>query len=437
MLLVGPADGAFHVAAGMARDAGAEVATATTIAAALACLRDQGAALVMIDVATDVCGFLADLAAERFAVPVIACGIDASAERAVAAIRAGARDYVPLPPDRELIAAAIREIAALPAGPLIGDHPAFRRALDFARAMGASHAPILLMGERGTGKERVAQAIHQAGRGGGTFVTIECAGVAPDILEYELFGHDGTAFPTARAQRRGAMTTARGGTVFLRDIEVLPATLQARLLAALDEPGAPRMIASARRPLEALVEAGRFRADLLACFALATVLLPPLRARGDDIALLAHGFGAMFAAAEGRSPPRLIEPTRRLLADYDWPGNVAELQDVMHRAVLLSSGAEILPDALVLADGSCLTAAMAATTAAAATPAPGGGGPVEMGALVGRTVEDVERDLILLTLERCRGNRTSASQILGISVRTMRNKLKTFVEAGIAVTPAL
>ena len=426
MLLVGPADGAFHVAAGMARDAGAEVATATTVEAALACLREQGAALVMIDIATDVCGFLADLAAERFAVPVIACGIDASAARAVAAIRAGARDYVPLPPDRELIAAAIREIAALPVGPLIGEHPAFRRALDFARAMGASHAPILLTGERGTGKERVAQAIHQAGRGGGTFVTIECAGVAPDILEYELFGHDGTAFPTARAQRRGAMTTARGGTVFLRDIEVLPATLQARLLNAIDEPGAPRMIASARRALDTLVDAGRFRADLLARFALATIVLPPLRARGGDIVLLARSFASSFAASEGHPDPVLADQTCRLLGGYDWPGNVAELQDVMHRAVLLSTGPDILPSALVLADGSCIAASSASAN-----------GPAEMGALVGRTVEDVERDLILLTLERCRGNRTSASQILGISVRTMRNKLKTFVEAGIAVTPAL
>jgi two-component system response regulator HydG len=426
MLLVGPADGAFHVAAGMARDAGAEVATATTVEAALACLREQGAALVMIDIAADVCGFLADLAAERFAVPVIACGIDASAARAVAAIRAGARDYVPLPPDRELIAAAIREIAALPVGPLIGEHPAFRRALAGQQDRGASHAPILLTGERGTGKERVAQAIHQAGRGGGTFVTIECAGVAPDILEYELFGHDGTAFPTARAQRRGAMTTARGGTVFLRDIEVLPAALQARLLNAIDELGAPRMIASARRALDALVDAGRFRADLLARFALATIVLPPLRARGGDIVLLARSFASSFAASEGHPDPSLADQTCRLLGGYDWPGNVAELQDVMHRAVLLSTGPDILPSALVLADGSCIAASAA-----------GGNGPVEMGALVGRTVEDVERDLILLTLERCRGNRTSASQILGISVRTMRNKLKTFVEAGIAVTPAL
>nr|WP_277923668.1 sigma 54-interacting transcriptional regulator [Sphingomonas sp. TREG-RG-20F-R18-01] len=426
MLLVGPPDGAFHVAAGMARDAGAEVATAGTVGAALACLREQGAALVMIDVAADVCGFLADLAAERFAVPVIACGIDASAARAVAAIRAGARDYVPLPPDRDLIAAAIREIAALPAGPLIGEHPAFTRAPEFARAMGASHAPILLTGERGTGKERVAQAIHQGGRGAGSFVTIECAGVAPDILEYELFGHDGTAFPEARAQRRGAMTTARGGMVFLRDIEVLPAPLQTRLLTVLDDPGAPRLIASARRALDPLVDAGRFRSDLLARFALATIVLPPLRARGTDIVHLARNFATSFAATEGRVAPRLTDETCRLLAGYDWPGNVAELQEVMHRAVLLSAGPDIAPNMLVLADGACIAATCSLST-----------GPAEMDALVGRTVEDVERDLILLTLERCRGNRTSASQILGISVRTMRNKLKAFVEAGIAVTPAL
>jgi two-component system response regulator HydG len=155
-------------------------------------------------------------------------------------------------------------------------------------------------------------------------------------------------------------------------------------------------------------------------------VLPPLRARGGDIVLLARSFASSFAASEGHPDPSLADQTCRLLGGYDWPGNVAELQDVMHRAVLLSTGPEILPSALVLADGSCIAASAAS-----------GNGPAEMGALVGRTVEDVERDLILLTLERCRGNRTSASQILGISVRTMRNKLKTFVEAGIAVTPAL
>ena len=420
MILIGPAGGAFSAAAMMARGAGAEVTGVDCLDAAMSVLRERGAALAMIDVGCDVAGFIAALAAERFALPVLACGIDVSAERAVAAIRAGAADYIPLPPDRELIAAAIRQIAMLPDRTLIGSDPAFRRAVEFARAMGASHAPILITGERGTGKQSVALAVHAAGGGGGFYI-VECAGVAADVLESELFGHATNAFPGAAAARRGALATARGGTLFLRDIDLLPPVLQPRLLAAIDEPAAPRLVASASRQLPALVEAVRFRADLLARFALATISLPPLRARGQDSQLLAESFAARFAAEEGLPLPQLTEAAVALVRGYDWPGNVAELQDAMHRAVLLSPGGTIGPNAIVLADGSTIA------------PQPSDP-PVD--ALVGRTVEEVERALILQTLEQCRGNRTSASQILGISVRTMRNKLKSFVEAGIVVSPA-
>ena len=423
ILLVGPAGGAFRAAAEIARGAGAEVELADAPAQALDLLRQHGAGMVMIDVATDVPGFMADLIEERFAVPVLACGIDAPAERAVAAIRAGAADYIPLPPDRELIAAAIRQIAVLPEQTLIGEDPVFTRALSFARAMGPSHAPILISGERGTGKQSVAHAVHAAG-GGGSFHTVECVGVAPDILASELFGHDAGAFPGARAQRLGAFTTARGGTLFLRDIDQLPCVLQQRVYGAIDEPGAPRLIASNSRAMGSLVEAGCFRADLLARFALASITIPPLRDRGDDVILLAKSFLSRFAAIEGRPAPILTQEAAQLIAGYEWPGNVSELQEAMHRAVLLADDGAIDGDTIVLADGSRIRSPIAEPSEAS----------VE--ALVGKTVEEVERALILQTLERCNGNRTSASQILGISVRTMRNKLKAFVEAGICNIPA-
>ncbi|WP_408078432.1 sigma-54-dependent transcriptional regulator [Sphingomonas plantiphila] len=422
-MIVGSRTGAFGEAAQMARDLGAEVTLAESPATALDQLRETGAGLVMIDVDTDVPEFMKTLQIERFAVPVLACGIDASADRAVAAVRAGARDYIPLPPDRDLIAAAITQLAQVDTSDLIGDDPAFRSALDFARAMAPAHAPILITGERGTGKERVAHTAHAAsGRHG--FVTVECAGVAANVLESELFGHTAGAFDGARAARRGAFATARGGTLFLRDIDRLPAPLQLRVLEAMSEADAPNVIASSTRRLSLFVEAGEFRSDLLARFALATVALPPLRQRGGDIPLLATAFAMRFAAMQGQPSPLIDPAAERLLVTYEWPGNVAELQEAMHRAVLLSPDGYIGPDAIVLADGSRITA-----------PAPAAGRPV-ISSLVGQTVEEVERALILETLERCQGNRTSASQILGISVRTMRNKLKAFVEAGIPVVPA-
>lgn len=423
LMIVGSSGGAFGEAAQMARDLGAEVMLAPTRGGALEQLRETGAGLVMIDVESDVPAFMKDLRAERFAVPVLACGIDASADRAVAAVRAGAKDYIPLPPDRDLIAAAIAQLAQIDTAALIGEDPAFLRALDFARAMAAAHAPILITGERGSGKERVAHATHAAsGRHG--FITVECAGVAPNVLESELFGHEVGAFDGARASRRGAFVTARGGTLFLRDIDRLPAPLQLRVLETMAEADAPNVIASTTRDLNLFVEAGEFRSDLLARFALATVALPPLRNRGGDIRLLAASFAIRFAAMQGQGSPLIDPAAERLLAYYDWPGNVAELQDAMHRAVLLSPDGYIGPEAIVLANGARITPA-----------APSTNRPV-IASLVGQTVEEVERALILETLERCQGNRTSASQILGISVRTMRNKLKAFVEAGIAVAPA-
>jgi two-component system response regulator HydG len=422
LMIVGASSGPFGEAARMARSLGAEVMIAETPDEALVHLRDAGAGLVMIDVDSDVPTFMRALIAERFAVPVLACGIDAPAERAVAAIRAGARDYIPLPPDRELIAAAIAQMAQADFAPIVGEDPAWLRALEFARAMAPAHAPILISGERGTGKERVAHATHAAsGRNG--FITIECTGVAAEVLESELFGHEAGAFEGALAGRRGAFATASGGTLFLRDIDRLPPAVQLRVLKAMGAPGAPNVIASTRRDLAALVDAGQFRSDLLARFALATVALPPLRARGGDIRLLAATFAARFAAMQCLPSPLIDPATETLLTSYEWPGNVAELQDAMHRAVLLSPDGYIGPEAIVLADGSRL-----------APPAPVAGKPL-IASLVGQTVEEVERQLILETLERCQGNRTSASQILGISVRTMRNKLKAFVEAGIAVVP--
>ncbi|UUX98923.1 sigma-54-dependent transcriptional regulator [Sphingomonas sp. J315] len=423
LMIVGASSGPFGEAARMAQSLGAEVMIAETATEALVHLRETGAGLVMIDVDSDVPSFMRALIVERFAVPVLACGIDAPAERAVAAIRAGARDYIPLPPDRELIAAAIAQMAQADFAPMVGEDPSWLRALEFARAMAPAHAPILISGERGTGKERVAHATHAAsGRSG--FITVECNGVAADVLESELFGHAAGAFEGALAGRRGAFSTATGGTLFIRDIDRLPAPLQLRVLKTMTAPGAPNVIASTRRDLAALVDAGQFRSDLLARFALATVALPPLRARGGDIRLLAATFAARFAAMQCLPSPLIDPATETLLTSYEWPGNVAELQDAMHRAVLLSPDGYIGPEAIVLADGSRL-----------APPASAAGKPL-IASFVGQTVEEVERQLILETLERCQGNRTSASQILGISVRTMRNKLKAFVEAGIAVVPA-
>lgn len=431
LLLVGAPGSEFHLAAEMAREAGAEVAVVDGTAAALEVLRLEGRDLVMIDVGCDVPAFLTQLRAERIGVPVLACGVHAPAERAVAAIRAGALDYIPLPPQRELIAAAIVSVCHRVSSP-VGSDPILARSMDYARAIAGSDAPILIAGESGTGKEVTARMVHVASGRAGRFVVVECAGVAAEVIESELFGHDAGAFADALARRAGRLEEAVGGTVFLREIGALPAATQARLAGWLQDriPSAPlraRLIASTSSDLAAQVSAGTFRADLHARLGLLRVELPPLRERSEDIERLAIHFAESLSVLNGLPPRPLAEDAIQALQRHVWPGNVRELEDVIHRALLLSHGPTIDSDALVLSDGSRL----AVPDEAASAPADS-----KIEPLVGRSMADVERDLILQTLKRCGGNRTTASVILGISVRTMRNKLKSFIEAGIAIAPA-
>lgn len=434
--LVGAQHSTFRQAAQMARDAGALVTLADSETVALEQLRRAGGDLVMMDVELDVPAFIGRLRAERIAVPLLACGIDAPAARAVAAVRGGARDYLPLPPDRELITAAILSVAR-PPRQMLGNCEAMQKAVSFASSMGATAAPILIQGEPGTGKEVMARLIHASSQRHGHFLTVECHGVAPEILESELLGHERGAFPGAVAQRIGRFDEAQGGTLFLRGVEALGPSLQGRLLetlqsgevrrggAATGSRQSARLIASSTKDIRALIDKGQFRADLFARLGLAEISLPPLRERGDDITALACHFAAKFAALYELPVRHFDIAATRALNSFAWPGNVRELEETIHRATLLSRSECIGVDALVHANGARLDQLQQEQ---------GDDMPVDQ--LVGHTVAEVERELILHTLERCGGNRTSASSILGISVRTMRNKLKSFVEAGIPVVPS-
>lgn len=431
LLLVGAPNSAFQLAATMASDLGAQVVLTDSAPEALTMLRDTGGDIVMIDIAQDVGGFIAQLRSERIAVPVLACGIDASADLAVAAIRAGARDYVPLPPQADLIAAAILSVVQYGTR-MVGEDPAFARATALGLAMAPSGAPLLVVGPLGCGKETFARAMHGASGRPGRCLVVDCAGGSDDILGSELFGHAAGEFDGAVARRRGRIEEAGSGTIVLRDVDALSTALQSRLLTVLQQQGgangnagrAGRIVATTYMDLDRAVAGGRFNAHLLARIGLVRIVLPALHARVGDIAELAQYFGERFALANGLPVRAFDAAASAMLQRHDWPGNVRELEDTVHRAVLLNRDASIGADAIVTADGQALDI----DSFDQAEPA---GGP-----FVARTVEDVERDLILHTLRHCRGNRTSASTILGISVRTMRNKLRSFIEAGIPVSPA-
>ena len=443
LLIVGALEGQLTEATKLAMEGGAKVAHAPSVDIALNSLRSgRGADLLLVDVMSDIAGLIAALEAERIAVPVVACGTESNAAAAVSAIRAGAKEYIPLPPDAELIAAVIAAVARESSDFLYRD-PAMQRVVRLADQIAASEASVLITGESGTGKEVMAKYIHaHSKRAGRAFISINCAAIPESLLESELFGHEKGAFTGAVARRIGKFEEANGGTLLLDEISEMDVRLQAKLLRAIQErlidrvggtrpvPVDIRILATSNRNLQDAVRAGSFREDLLFRLNVVNLKLPPLRERPGDIAALSEHFVGKYAKANGLGRRELSPEAREALLRAPWPGNVRELENTLHRAVLLAGGETIGPEAIAMPDGTGLTEVVA--TASLATQVAQAAEAVTRN-FVGRTVADVERDLILDTLDHVLGNRTHAANILGISIRTLRNKLNQYADEGIAV----
>ena len=384
---------------------------------------------------------------ERFNIPVVACGLRTDAEAAVRAIRAGAKEYVPLPPDPELIAAVLEAVTEENHAFLYRD-PAMNEVVRLADQIAGSEASVLITGPSGAGKEVLARYVHRRSqRAERPFISVNCAAIPENLLESELFGHERGAFTGAIARRVGKFEEANGGTLLLDEISEMDARLQAKLLRALQEREIDRVggskpvkvdirvIATSNRDLREEVAKGRFREDLLFRLNVVNLRIPPLRLRPLDIPLLAQHFERKYAEANGVPQRAIAEPTRQLLLSDPWPGNVRELENTMHRAVLLAQGPEIGPEAIVTPDGRHRRSDDAAIALGPEGQGEAGEARARDGgaAKVGRTVADVERDLIIDTLHHCLGNRTHAANILGISIRTLRNKLKQYTDEGLRV----
>jgi DNA-binding NtrC family response regulator len=450
LLIVGTLGGQLAVASRIVMDRGASVTHADTIEVALRTLRSgRGADLIMIDVGLDVGDLIHRLESELIHVPVVACGVASDARAAVAAIRAGAKEYIPLPPDPDMIAAVLAAVAEDGRDLVVRDE-AMARVVRLADQVAASDASIMITGESGTGKEVLAHHIHRkSNRAAKPFIAVNCAAIPEALLESELFGHEKGAFTGAVARRIGKFEEADGGTLLLDEISEMDLRLQAKLLRAIQEriidrvggtrpvPIDIRILATSNRTMADEVRKGTFREDLLYRLNVVNLKIPPLRERPADIQALADHFLERYAKANGIRNRPLDTDARRELVRARWPGNVRELENCMHRAVLLANGDTIGVEAIRTPDGTRLdevggepsaprdpTVARAAETAEAVTRA-----------LVGRTVADVERELILETLGSTLGNRTHAANILGISIRTLRNKLKEYGDDGYQVPP--
>jgi DNA-binding NtrC family response regulator len=375
-------------------------------------------------------------------VPVIVITAFGSMEIAIAAIRAGAYDFVPKPfdPD-ELLLRARRAIEAkqlrqeirrlreargraLPFGTMIGSSPEMERVYALIDRVAQSSAAVLVTGETGAGKELVARAIHdRSRRAHGPFIAVNCAAIPENLLEAELFGHTRGAFTDARVARAGLFVRANGGTLFLDEVAELPKALQAKLLRALQEHtvrpvGADtetsfdaRVLAATNRDLQTAVSEGQFREDLYFRLNVLEVSVPPLRARGNDVLTLAQHFIARIAERDQRPVLGISTDCARLLLEYSWPGNVRELLNVVERAIALARHDHLTP-----ADLPDRIRQFAPTHVLVT-----GSAPDELPKL-----EEVERRYILRVLEATHGHRTRTAEILGLDRKTLYNKLRAY-----------
>lgn len=433
LLIVGTLEGQIGAASKIAIQQGGHVSIADNEEAGLDVLRSGKAIeLVMIDVKLDVYKFISSLEQERINVLVVACGVANDPSLAVKAIKAGAKEYIPLPPDPEMIgavlAAATRENHAL----IYGDKKT-EAVLKLAKQVAPSEANILLTGQSGTGKEVFSRFIHDnSKRANKKFVAVNCAAIPETLLESELFGYEKGAFTGAVARRIGKFEEASGGTLLLDEISETDVKIQAKLLRAIQEKEidriggkAPikvdtRIIATSNRNLDECVKNGTFRQDLYYRLNVVNINIPPLKDRPDDIIVLAKHFAKKYSELNDIPLKEMTPAAEQKLLNYLWPGNVRELENTVHRAVLLSTGDKIDENAILLDDIDAVINPAAGTEMSGAE-------------FVGSTVACMERNLIIDTLKHTMGNRTTAANILGISIRTLRNKLKQYQDEGFEV----
>src|SRR5277367_4599696 len=312
LLVVGRLSGQLSDAVKQAMTAGAKVAHVDNCEAATRALRaGQGADLLMVDYELDIAALIAANEAERIRVPVVACGVGSDPAKAAAAIRAGAKEFIPLPPDAELIAAVLAAISE-DDRPMIARDPSMQAVMSLADQIAPSDASILITGESGVGKEVMARYVHQKSRRASrAFISVNCAAIPENLLESELFGHEKGSFTGAVARRIGKFEEADGGTLLLDEISEMDGRLQAKLLRALQEREIDRVggsrpvkvdiriLATSNRDLTAAARDGSFREDLLYRLNVMNLRLPALRERPGDVIALAEYFIKKYAAANG------------------------------------------------------------------------------------------------------------------------------------------
>ncbi len=430
---------------GLSRLLGAEgysVETAESGAAALELVSARPPDVVVTDLkmpGMNGLELLAKLHEQHRELPVIVATALADLGSAVTAMRAGADDFIAKPveldqltlvmeralerravrTEAEYLRRQMRERDGEGLEGMIGASAAMQKVYGLARQVAGSRATVLITGESGTGKGELARAVHALGpRSTHPFVSLHCAAVPENLLESEMFGHEKGAFTGADRRRIGRFEQANGGTLFLDEVGEIPLAMQVKLLRVLQERTFERVggsesihcdvriVAATNRDLLADVQAGRFREDLYYRLNVVHVDMPPLRFRGGDAMILAHHFLRKFATDNHKQVDSFSEDARARIASHSWPGNVRALENAVERAVVLAESNVIGLDDLPL-DGDVQS-------------------PSASLRIPGATMEQIERDAILKTLEACDGSTARTAEVLGISVRTIQYRLHQY-----------
>ena len=426
---------------------GYTVSSADDGAAAVDQVKERSFALILMDVRmTRMSGIEALKLIKHYnpAIPVLIMTAYSSVDSAVEALKTGAYDYLTKPLDfdvlKQTMAEALkhsglktgRDAASSKPGPaerfesIIGRSRPMRELFDLMAMIAPSEATVLITGESGTGKELIAKAVHRISRRKDRpFVVVNCAALSETLLESELFGHEKGAFTGADKRREGRFKTADTGTVFLDEISEMSPAMQAKLLRVIQEreiqrvggdeplPVDVRILAASNRNLEKEVKNGAFREDLFYRLNVVTLFIPPLRERAEDISLLAQHFLERYAAGNAKTVKGFSPLAMDMLLKYPWPGNVRELENTIERAVILLPDEHITEKELPPTITEFAAGQHEQVLPPSAVP-------------VNRPLEDVEKEVILATLDDCGGNKSETARRLGINRKTLHKKLKDY-----------
>ncbi len=350
--------------------------------------------------------------------PILVITGFATVENAVEAMKEGACDYLMKPFSFDSLTRSINSVmssGSYESSEIITDNETMKNLLQLAGSVAASDMTVLLLGESGTGKELLARFIHKSsGRGGNPLIAVNCAAIPDNLLESELFGYEKGAFTGAVEKKTGKFELAHGSTILLDEIGEMTSTLQAKLLRVLQEreidrvggkrpiPVDVRVIATTNRDLQKEMAAGRFREDLFYRLSVFPLQLPPLRERPEDIKLLAGRFAGRFSVKLNKTIRGFTAETMEFLMTRQWKGNIREFENAIQRAVLVARSDLICMDDFMI------------------------GGDMYQSPAQNGSIKDMEMDMILKTLDDTKGNKARAAKVLGVSVRTIRNKLSAY-----------